>query len=266
MGDGAVRRFLGLSVMALLCALALRPATADPTTDKNAAIEELLEWALVNDQLAEDIEEALTTPDAYVFVVESAWEGIFPLVVNKQQVDTFVGYLQVQNLLNPETIDQQIPKAARAVGLDEWVVKQILEDRKAVLATGGAAVAHEKLRQAAEKARPDIDAYVKQLRAEADALVAEAQKIGGISSWPPTKESGTANVFSPVEVGGVTVDYCLSFAADCGQPVADQFCQNNGFTKATSFEWQYMHPTRTLRSGESCDADYCGGFTKIVCE
>ena len=260
-------RLLGL-VIAVLAVASMLPsrAEADPTTDKNAAIEELLEWALINEQLANDIEEALQTPDAYVFVLESGWGGIFPVTVPKQKVDAFVGYLQVQNLLHPETLDQQIPKAAKAVNLDEWVVKLILEDRKAVLATGGAAVAHEKLRQAAEKTRPDIDAFVKQLNEEADALVADAQKIGGISSWPPTNESTGGNIFSPVQVGGVTVDYCLSFAVDCGQPVADQFCQNNGFKKATSFEWTYMHPTRTLRSGESCDADYCGGFTSITCE
>jgi hypothetical protein len=68
-----------------------------------------------------------------------------------------------------------------------------------------------------------------------------------------------------VEIGGVTVDRCLSCATDCGQPAADQFCKNNGFTKATSFAWQHMRPTRTLR-GESCDADFCGGFTSITCE
>lgn len=259
-------RALGLAIATL--ALAWVPdAAADPTTDKNAAIEELLDWALVTDQLATDIEEALRTPDAYVFVVESGFEGIYPVAIQKQKVDTFVGYLQVENLLHPDTIDQAIPKAARAVGLDPWVVKLILEDRNAVLATGGAAVAHGKLRQAADKARPDIEAYVQQLRGEADQMVAEAQQIGGLSTWPPTKDKATgANVFSPVEVGGVTVDYCLKFSVDCGQPVADLFCKNNGYQKAQSFEWQYMHPTRTLQSGESCDADYCGGFTKIVCE
>jgi hypothetical protein len=177
-------RFLGMFVVLLACTLALRaaPAAADPTTDKNAAIQELLDWAMIYERQYKDLEAAVQTPDAYVFLLESGWEGTVAVAITKEQVDKFVGYLQVQNLLHPDTLDQQIPKAARALGLNDWAVKLILEDRKAVLATGGAAVAHEKLRQAAEKDRPNIEAYAEQLATEAEALIAEAEKIGGISS------------------------------------------------------------------------------------
>jgi hypothetical protein len=268
MGDLAMLSFLRVALVLLVAALALRgvPAAADPAADRNDAIEELLHWAMINDQRAAEIEEALQTPDAYVFLVEAGFEGIFPVTITKQQIDSFVGYLQVQNIMHPGTLDQAIPKAARAMDLGEWVVKLIMADRAAILATGGAAVAHEKLRKAAEESRPGIEDHVKALKAEADQLIAEAQQVGGISSWPPAKDSVGGNVFSPVEVGGVTVDYCLSFATDCGMPVADEFCRLQGFSKARGFDWQYMKPTKTLRSGETCDADYCGGFTSITCE
>lgn len=35
---------------------------------------------------------------------------------------------------------------------------------------------------------------------------------------------------------GIKVDWCASFASNCGKPAADAFCQKVGFEKATDFD------------------------------
>jgi len=236
-------------------------ALADATTDKAAAIEALEGQALVYSNFADEIAETLSKADTYVFGDPfNEWVGL--VTVTKQQVDAFVGYLQVENLLHPGQLDAATLKAANALKINKQIAELILQDRAAVLATGGAANAHERLRKISDQNRAALADTVKQLRQEADDLVSESVALDADIPWPPKAD----NVFSPVQVNGVTVDYCLSFATDCGQPVADTWCVALGYKHAKSFEWTYMHPTKTLSSGETCDADYCGGFTSITCE
>ncbi len=78
--------------------------------------------------------------------------------------------------------------------------------------------------------------------------------------------SGVA-FFAPT-VGGVRVDYCLHFAADCGQPAADAFCVRSGFQSAASYSVQYGlgHTVILGDPGSECVNPGCGGFAVISCQ
>ena len=73
-------------------------------------------------------------------------------------------------------------------------------------------------------------------------------------------------VFHAPSVNGVRIDWCLNWAAACGKPAADRFCQNNGFTAAKHFEIaQKVGPTKVLGTGQDCGPN-CDGFKMIECE
>jgi hypothetical protein len=69
--------------------------------------------------------------------------------------------------------------------------------------------------------------------------------------------------------GGRRLDPCMYFAKDCGQPVADAFCRNNGYKKSAGFDTEPTPHTTTL-TGVTCDnpgsPTTCGGFVYILCE
>lgn len=259
-------RILASVLVALLfAALQPRLAFADVLSDKQAAATLLAEQADLYATKALEIADDLTSEDRYVVYYDTMLVGKAVGTITKEQVDALVGYLQVESAMNRGVLDdKKIAQAVKALDIDLFIADFLLQDRATLVAKGGAAAAHDKLRKQAEALRPEIEAYAEELYAEAKKKYAQAEEVAGLSSWPPTGPA--ENVFSPVEVGGVTVDYCLSFATDCGMPVADEFCRLQGFKKARGFDWQYMKPTKTLRSGETCDADYCGGFTSITCE
>jgi hypothetical protein len=73
-------------------------------------------------------------------------------------------------------------------------------------------------------------------------------------------------IFNHPQVDGVAVDWCLNWAADCGKPAADRFCQDHGFPQATRFEVaEDVGPTRILATGQECNDPRCDGFAVIEC-
>jgi len=260
-----LRRLCACLLLAVLPgSMPASPVLADAVTDREAAIQTLTEQADAMEAFAAEIHAALQNPTAYPFLYDSIL-GPSMVVLERATVDKFVGYLQVENLLHPGTLDAaRINKAAAALGIPGDLVKVILGDDQAVLWQQGSAGAHERLQKLAGEVRPKLETYVLELLAEVKAVDESIDQIAGASTWPPPKASG--NVFSPVQVGGVTMDYCLSFATTCGQAAADEFCRRQSFTRAASFDWSYTRPTRTLGSGETCDQEGCGGFTRITCE
>lgn len=82
--------------------------------------------------------------------------------------------------------------------------------------------------------------------------------------------SAATTTFSEPGVHGYRLDWCAHFAADCGQPAADLFCQENGFTGAARFS---MDPniggrgvsTLVFGDGRLCTGPTCSGFKAITC-
>jgi hypothetical protein len=70
---------------------------------------------------------------------------------------------------------------------------------------------------------------------------------------------------------GRQLDYCTTFAKDCGKPVADTFCRNNGYSH--SIYWRKSpalatKPTRLIGTDELCDprrGNICNNFGIITC-
>jgi hypothetical protein len=64
---------------------------------------------------------------------------------------------------------------------------------------------------------------------------------------------------------GAAVDWCATYAANCGAGGAALFCQQHGFGSALS--WKTFHPGRTfvLGSNEYCNGSFCTGFSFIRC-
>ena len=82
-----------------------------------------------------------------------------------------------------------------------------------------------------------------------------------ITHEPPGKEQ----VFIDPTVGGRYVDNCLNWGRNCQKPAADNYCQRNGFSGAVSFTLANRRPTWVLGDGKECNADFCVGFSRIVC-
>ena len=70
--------------------------------------------------------------------------------------------------------------------------------------------------------------------------------------------------------GGNRLDWCLTWATDCGKPAADAFCKAKGhaqgsasFSKAVDIGDK--HKTRVIGTGAVCDQKVCDGFAQITC-
>ncbi|WP_417911188.1 hypothetical protein [Candidatus Electronema sp. PJ] len=65
------------------------------------------------------------------------------------------------------------------------------------------------------------------------------------------------------------LDWCLSWAKDCGKAAADAWCKAQGFELASKFEIDEnigkVSPTKIFSTGQSCDQDFCDGFKMIEC-
>jgi hypothetical protein len=67
-------------------------------------------------------------------------------------------------------------------------------------------------------------------------------------------------------MGGVAVDWCLAWGADCGQPAADRFCREQGSPEATDFAIaEDLGHTVIQSTGQHCDDPRCDGFAYIEC-
>lgn len=70
---------------------------------------------------------------------------------------------------------------------------------------------------------------------------------------------------------GYRVDWCESWATNCGKPAADRFCATTrGYgSVATKFDLESgigtTSPTRTQRDRKVCAESFCGGFEFITC-
>jgi hypothetical protein len=64
---------------------------------------------------------------------------------------------------------------------------------------------------------------------------------------------------------GAAVDWCASWATNCGKGGADQFCQLKGFAGAS--DWTMYRPGKTwvIGSNRHCTGPNCQGFRYVTC-
>jgi hypothetical protein len=82
----------------------------------------------------------------------------------------------------------------------------------------------------------------------------------GAAPPPPS----VVQTFAVPRVNGEIVDWCVTWATDCGQPGADNFCRTQGFSRATN--WERFPGQRTLVLGENriCPGG-CDGLRNVTC-
>lgn len=77
-------------------------------------------------------------------------------------------------------------------------------------------------------------------------------------------------VFQLPMINGNRLDWCLNWAADCGQPAADAFCRSQGFDHSSGFDQAVdigaSSPTRLIGNpAQVCSDAMCDGFAQITC-
>jgi hypothetical protein len=61
------------------------------------------------------------------------------------------------------------------------------------------------------------------------------------------------------------LDWCKNFAADCGKPAADAYCQSQGWAKSYTFAIDENIGRTRLMTGAVCEDSFCDGFRYIGC-
>lgn len=92
------------------------------------------------------------------------------------------------------------------------------------------------------------------------------------TTTPPTVPAGPPRHFAqpragPQDGNGLRIDWCHSWARDCGKPSADAFCRTQGYTSATSFE-RVITGSYTWIAGDQqiCLGPGCGVIADVTCE
>jgi hypothetical protein len=88
-------------------------------------------------------------------------------------------------------------------------------------------------------------------------------------SMRPEGKRITAQFQSPMFQGN-RLDWCRSWAKDCGKGAADAWCRNKGFEAASSNiqideNIGKSSPTKIISTGQVCNQDFCDGFKLIEC-
>ncbi len=84
--------------------------------------------------------------------------------------------------------------------------------------------------------------------------------------FSPTKAQESTKKFG---LQGQGIDQCISFAQSCGEPAANYFCQQQGYSHAISYQTRSVPTTRLMGTGQICtvgvNSNNCDEFTNIVC-
>jgi hypothetical protein len=78
-------------------------------------------------------------------------------------------------------------------------------------------------------------------------------------------------VFSRPKYGSYRLDWCESWATNCGKPAADRFCRRHYGSAAAALTYSkesnigHVTPTLTQVDRQLCAESFCGGFLSITC-
>lgn len=77
---------------------------------------------------------------------------------------------------------------------------------------------------------------------------------------------GGDRAFQAPALNGAAVDWCATWATDCGQGGADLFCRTQGYARASQWNWAYANRTWVIGSSQFCEsAGACGALRDVVC-
>ena len=83
-----------------------------------------------------------------------------------------------------------------------------------------------------------------------------------------TANADVRNFFSP-QVEDARLSFCMQSSEECGKPVADAWCQVNGFDEAVLFQRQEtpgdLQAILYSDTGARCSGDSCTSFHQIKC-
>lgn len=80
----------------------------------------------------------------------------------------------------------------------------------------------------------------------------------------PAAEASTRSFSFPAP-GGVRLSACLNNGATCGKPVADAFCQQQGYSESILFAREAVSSARPLDGESLCEGASCQAFSRIKC-
>jgi len=85
------------------------------------------------------------------------------------------------------------------------------------------------------------------------------------TTFPPLRGQGWK--FNSPSIDGLPLDWCHTWASNCGQGAATAFCQSKGYRSAIDFKGPNLAPNRTkiIGSGQICEGNFCGTFDYIIC-
>ncbi len=94
--------------------------------------------------------------------------------------------------------------------------------------------------------------------------------VAAAALFAPGLAAAATQTFANPSVKGVRLDWCAHFGTGCGQPAADLFCRQNGFTSAARFAMdpnigQRGVATLVFGDGRLCNGPNCSGFRAITC-
>ena len=71
--------------------------------------------------------------------------------------------------------------------------------------------------------------------------------------------------FDNPRIEGAIVDWCSTWAQNCGAGGANLYCQRRGYSQAVN--WGTFNPGRTwvIGSDRLCEGDFCVGFSHVTC-
>jgi hypothetical protein len=74
-----------------------------------------------------------------------------------------------------------------------------------------------------------------------------------------------ATISDPM-VGDLPLDVCRTFENECGQPAADEYCSQNGYSRSTNNTQETVPRTRVIGDNRVCEPPHpCGRIATVTC-
>lgn len=102
------------------------------------------------------------------------------------------------------------------------------------------------------------------------ALSVTQGRLAEVQGRQPPRQQRAEQRFDKPMVGGVPLDYCKTWATNCGKPAADYFCIKNHYSGAVRWETSRVQQTRILSTNTLCqvgkNSPICDAFSYIICK